>query len=283
MKKLLFREVRHNAESVFNIEKCPLSGDFEIHSHDFYELVIILKGTAVHIVNYKEYLIKAGDTFLIHGDVSHGYRDVQELDYINIMFDLSIVQQLSLLSKDKGFQALFFIEPYYRIEQNFNSKLVLTPPQLKKAEEIADIIIREYMQNSDCSQTMISSYFTVLLIMLSRFYSLNKNENNRKVLQMAEAVAYIEENFLQDISIKTLSALACISGRHFIRMFRKKYGTTPMDHVIGLRLLHSARLLKETSYPVSVVAAESGFNDPNYFSRKFRESFGVSPTDYRSL
>lgn len=282
MKKLLFKELKNTADNRFSIEKCPLVGDFYIHTHDFYELVIILKGTAIHIVNEKEYLIKAGDTFIIHGELSHGYRDVRGLEYINIMFDLSIVQQLSLLNKDKGFQALFFIEPLYRKEQNFGSKLVLTPSQLKKAEEIADILLREYRQNNDSSQAMTRSYFTILLITLSRYYSSNRNESNRKVLQMAEAVAYIEENYLRDISIRQLSDLACISNRHFIRVFKKNYGATPMDYVIRLRLNHSMSLLKETSLPIAVIASESGFGDPNYYSRKFKEIFSVSPSEYRN-
>ena len=283
MKKLLFKELKNNAKSRFSIEKCPLIGDFYIHSHDFHELVIILKGTAIHIVNGKEYLIKAGDTFIIHGDLSHGYRDVFGLEYINIMFDLSIVQQLSLLNKDKGFQALFFIEPFYRIEQNFGSKLVLTPAQMNKVEAIADILIKEeHQQDADCNQAMILSYFTILLIMLSRNYSSNRNESNRKVLQMAEAVAYIEENYQKDIGIRQLSDLACVSGRHFVRVFKKNYGATPMDYVIHLRLDHSASLLKETSLPIASVASESGFGDPNYYSRKFKEVFSVSPSEYRN-
>lgn len=282
MKKLLFKELKNDAKSLFCIDKCPLEGDFYIHTHDFYELVIILKGTAIHIVNGKEYPIKAGDTFIIHGDLSHGYRDVHELEYINIMFDIPVIQQFSLLSKDKGFQALFFIEPFFRNEQHFGSKLVLSPAQLYKAEEIADILLREYRQNNDSSQAMIRSYFTILLIMLSRNYISNRNKDNQKVLRMAEAVAYIEENYLQDISIKQLADLACVSGRHFVRVFKKNYHATPMDYVIQLRLRHSASMLKETSLPIAMIASESGFGDPNYFSRKFKEIFSISPTAYRN-
>ncbi|MBC7960297.1 MAG: helix-turn-helix domain-containing protein [Vallitaleaceae bacterium] len=282
MEKLLFRAYKTNENFVFNIEKCPLVGDFLEHTHDFCELVIILKGTAIHIVNGREYMIKSGDAFIIQGDLSHGYKNVNNLEYINIMFNHSMVQQPSLLKKNKGFQALFYIEPFYRREQNFSSKLVLTPAQLKKVEAVADLLIDEQKQNLDTSQAMIGSYFTVLLIMLSRNYGANINEDNRKVLQMAEAVTYIEENYLKNINLSQLSELACLSSRHFVRVFKKNYKITPMDYIIQLRLNYSATLLKETSMPISMVATESGFNDHNYYSRKFREVFEVSPTIYRT-
>jgi len=282
MEKLLFNKFKSKENLLFNIEKCPLLGDFLIHTHDFSELVIILKGTALHIVNGKEYALKPGDTFLIHGDLSHGYKNVSNLEYINIMFDFSIVQQFPLLKRQKGFQALFFIEPFYRKEQNFSSKLELTPSQLKKVEVIADILIDEFIQDIDNSQAMISSYFTVLLIMLSRNYSTNINESNRKVLQMSEAVTYIEENFLENINLSQLSELACISSRHFVRVFKKNYGSTPMDYIIGRRLNYSATLLKETSLQISQIATASGFNDHNYYSRKFKDVYALSPTEFRN-
>lgn len=254
-----------------------------MHTHDFSELVIILKGTALHMVSGREYELKPGDTFIIHGDLNHLYRNVKDLEYVNIMFDWSIVQQFPHLKKLKGFQALFFIEPFYRKEQNFGSRLTLTLSQLKKAEAMVDILLEEYRHDFDGWQAMISSYFTSLLILLSRCYTPNMTEDRQKVLQMAEAVTFIEENYLKAITLKQLSGLACISSRHFVRVFKKNYSLTPMDYVIHLRLNYAAALLKETSLPVSRIAMESGFNDHNYFSRQFRTAFGFSPTNYRSI
>ena len=283
MNKLLINELKIKENLLFNIEKCPLHGEFPIHTHAFSELVIILKGTALHIVNDQEYKLKQGDTFLIHGEVRHGYINVDNLEYINIMFDHSIIQQFTQLKRNKGIQALIVIEPFYRKEQKFKSKLVLTPLQLKKVEAIADILIEELKQDYDNSTTMISSYFTVLLIMLARYYSSNINENNRTVLQMAEAVTFMEENYMKNINLKQLSELAGISSRHFVRVFKKNYKATPMDYIIGLRINYSTSLLQETTLPISIVATESGFNDQNYYSRKFKEVFRISPTDYRKM
>lgn len=281
MKKLFWNELVNQVNFKFKIEKCPLLCDFLVHSHDFSELVIILKGTALHRVNEREYELKPGDAFIIHDDLNHGYRNVRGLEYINIMFDWSVVQQFQRLKKMKGFQALFFLEPFYRKEQNFGSKLNLTPSQLRKAEVLSDILLEEYRHAKDGYEEMISSYFTALLIILSRSYSSNMNEDHRKVLQMAEAVTYIEENYLKAITLEQLSKLACISSRHFVRVFHKNYGITPMDYVIQLRLNHATKLLKESSLSITRIAMESGFNDHNYFSRQFKKVFTISASDYR--
>ena len=55
-----------------------------------------------------------------------------------------------------------------------------------------------------------------------------------------------------------------------------------MDYVIRLRLKNAATLLEHSSIGITEIAFQCGFNDSNYFSRKFRDMMDVSPRDYRN-
>lgn len=281
MDKLLYTKMGIDKNFIFKIDKCPLMNDFKAHTHDFSELVIILSGTALHIVNGCEYHLKPGDTFIIHKDVNHGYMNVDGLVYANIMYESAIIQNLTDLKKLRGFQALFYIEPYYRRDQSFNCKLTLTSSQLKKAKALIDVLIEESRLKVEGHKAMLSSYFTALIILLSRCYAENENEDNKKILQIAEAITYIEQNFLSNIALTQLSEMAHVSSRHFVRVFKKNYGRTPLDYAIHLRLDYAAKLIKETNLSISDIALESGFNDHNYFTRQFHKVYGIPPTRYR--
>jgi AraC-like DNA-binding protein len=58
-------------------------------------------------------------------------------------------------------------------------------------------------------------------------------------------------------------------------------GITPQDLLKEARIKHACQLLRQTDKNISEVAYACGFSDPKYFSRSFKQSMGVSPSDYR--
>jgi AraC family L-rhamnose operon transcriptional activator RhaR/AraC family L-rhamnose operon regulatory protein RhaS len=72
-----------------------------------------------------------------------------------------------------------------------------------------------------------------------------------------------------------------LSRRHFLRLFQQVYGTSPLQHLLDLRLQHAAALLNSTALPITRVAFESGFADSNYFTRQFTARYGVAPRKFR--
>ena len=63
--------------------------EYELHSHEFAELVIVYGGRGEHFTPHNSTIIEAGDVFVIHGSMKHGYRKVEALELVNIMFNIS--------------------------------------------------------------------------------------------------------------------------------------------------------------------------------------------------
>ena len=61
--------------------------EFPMHSHGFDELVIILKGTAIHVIDQLEFPVKAGDVFVIAQNHEHQYQEMHGLALANILFE----------------------------------------------------------------------------------------------------------------------------------------------------------------------------------------------------
>ena len=59
-------------------------------------------------------------------------------------------------------------------------------------------------------------------------------------------------------------------------------GITPNDFLRNVRLKHAARLLVETDEPVNKISLMVGFQTSRYFSQCFRQTFGMTPSEYRS-
>lgn len=279
--KLYARDIGLEPGFTFRVQKCPLTHDYYVHSHDFSELVVILSGNAVHIIEGREYPVTAGQVFLIHSGVSHGYKNVDGIEYVNVMFQPEQLLQRSELRLLPGFQALFYIEPFYRKEMYFKGMLSLEAAQLQEVTRLLDMILEEHDRQPEGFRLMIRTYFTALVGMLSRYYQNSSGQEENKALRIGETVTYIEEHFLQPITLQSMADMAYLSTRQFLRVFTRNYQTTPMDYIINKRLDYSCTLLRSPGLTISQVAMESGFRDQNYYSRQFRKVFGCSPSEYR--
>tara|TARA_Y100000782_G_scaffold112554_1_gene143050 strand:+ start:6512 stop:7381 length:870 start_codon:yes stop_codon:yes gene_type:complete len=94
---------------------------------------------------------------------------------------------------------------------------------------------------------------------------------------------FIAQKLGSDIRIEDLCKVAGMSKSSFYRAFTEEYGITPVQLILEERLKYAKQLLS-TRFEVSIkeVAYNSGFNDPNYFSRIFRKMEGVTPSQFRS-
>jgi len=104
-------------------------------------------------------------------------------------------------------------------------------------------------------------------------------KNKQKLIN--PAVSYIHDNFTnENISIEKLAELCNISEQYLRRIFADTYATSPLKYINNLKMLRAKELIRSGVYSVGEAAELSGFSDYSYFSREFKKSTGVSPTDY---
>ena len=82
-------------------------------------------------------------------------------------------------------------------------------------------------------------------------------------------------------SIQTLLATLGCTYPHVCRLFHKSFGLTPLEYLNAQRLERAKSLLRNPRLTVAEVAYQSGFNDPGYFTKKFRQQTGITPMHYR--
>lgn len=283
MKKFYFEDMDTNTDLPFYIgPPAYLNMDFPIHAHDFAELVIITEGQGMHQIEGDSYAVKAGDVYVIKGDTPHGFNDVEQLKLYNIMYlPDDIFLQFDELKKMPGFQALFILEPFYRHDHEFQSKLVLNKGELNYVKNILSTIIPEYEEKKPGFKSLLKAYLTILLVYLSRKYKVKDSRLSREIMKIAESIIYIENNYTQELRIDGIAAKANLSRRHFTRIFKQNYFLSPYEYIINLRLRHACGLLKNSTMTITNIAEASGFSDPNYFSRHFKNKKGLTPSEFR--
>ncbi len=104
----------------------------------------------------------------------------------------------------------------------------------------------------------------------------------RQPHRISRALDYIHTHPAERISLAQLCALSGLGKSQFTAEFRRLTGASPIDYCLKLRLERARDLLLSSSAPVRDIAAECGFDDPLYFSRRFAARYGASPQTYRA-
>jgi AraC-like DNA-binding protein len=86
-----------------------------------------------------------------------------------------------------------------------------------------------------------------------------------------------------DFTTKTWANQLNMSEAYLSRFLREQTGKPASAHLRDKRMARAKGLLADTNDSIISIATASGFNDNNYFSRKFKECEGVSPTEWREL
>lgn len=100
-------------------------------------------------------------------------------------------------------------------------------------------------------------------------------------LRMQRLKRFIEQNAFEDISLADMSAIVGLNPFVCLRQFKQATGTTPHGYLVTCRANEARRLLRTSKISVEEVASRTGFDDNAYFSRFFKRSTGLTPTEYR--
>lgn len=283
MESMELRYFTNNESFPFFIQHGQHQEDFFEHDHkDFTELVIVLSGSATHVVNDESYPVSRGDVFVVGGDTAHNYTDTSDFHIYNIMYQPEAVNFSQYdITKSVGFHALFLVEPYFNKQHGYKNKLKLSPAKFSIIKSIADKILNEYTSQNDGRETIITSLFIMLVVELSRLYTFDDKSTKNDIINIARTASYIENHFTDDLSVSALSNLVHYSERHFARLFKETYNMTPMDYIASLRIRHACTLLTDTPLPIAEISLQCGYSDNNYFSRVFKKHKGVTPSQFR--
>ena len=100
---------------------------------------------------------------------------------------------------------------------------------------------------------------------------------------MGEAVRFMKENYSKPISMEDTAVAAGVSTGYLSKLFKRELDIGFNEYLTRIRLERSQELLAETSMSIKDIALMVGYPDEKYYSRLFKKTTGIKPTDYRKL
>jgi AraC family L-rhamnose operon transcriptional activator RhaR len=256
---------------------------YPAHDHAFIEIQLIVAGTCLQRTSLGDTRPATGDVFLFRPGAWHAYEEVDGLSLYNCCFDSSLLARELAWTVDHPLlgSLLWFIP--LSPEQHGIAALHLPPREVARCRSILDALRR--LARKDPA-ALFADELGLLLQFLGALGRHLPAELLRKTSEqphsaVAAAIRLIDERPADPWTLRSLAQRVHVEPTYFVRLFRKAVGLPPMAYLAGRRAELAAGLLRDTDSPVSEVGRLVGWPDPNHFSRRFREKFGLSPTRYR--
>lgn len=231
------------------------------HYHHAFEIYYMKDGECNYFIGNRSYKVLPGDVILIPSSVIH------RTNYGGIPHTRLLINCSNEYIPASVLERIGTIGHLYR-----NSKV------LRQLDEVFAKIEKEY-ENADVLSADVLKCYTAEL-----FFLILRNENEHETGGdesdlVSQTLKYIQQNYMNEVKLSAVAKNASVSAEHLSRIFKKETGFGFNEYLTILRLQKAEFMLRnEPGRAVCEVAYACGFNDGNYFSYKFKEAYGVSPT-----
>ncbi|UKS28118.1 AraC family transcriptional regulator [Paenibacillus sp. HWE-109] len=239
--------------------------EYSFSSNPHTEIFLLQEGRGELYNGGQMQSILEGDLLVIHPDTEYGMRPTTGTSFRGILISISGVfisglPEGRLLDQD----AL----PLLRMETEFDN-----------FNRFFSDIYKEACTPAIGSSEIIASLLQTFLIMLFRFTDHRPRSTSISIPQIVKA--YIEENYVRDLSLNDLASVVYVSPYHLAHLFKVEIGISPIQYLIKCRIDKAKRLLTGTTLSVQDISLQVGYPNSNYFNLLFKKTTGESPGKFR--
>ncbi len=162
----------------------------------------------------------------------------------------------------------------------------LKPIYIKSNSDILPLFIKMYKTlelgysiDNLLFANMCLSEFISLFIYNARHYESTLDKTDC----IDNAILFMKQQINENISLSELSKINNYSVSRFSNLFKQKTGYAPIDYFLQMKMQKACQQLDFTNLSIKEIAFSMGFEDPYYFSKRFKNIIGMSPKKYRLL
>ena len=246
------------------------------HVLEFYALVLVTEGEYRHVLDFKEYLIKSGDLFLICPNQIHYFLDLEGFDGYIITFSENFLKDYFV-----SFNPIIRYELLY--EFYVIKKISLDDFTSNQFIKTYFLMLDELNREYDSSQkTILQNLLSVVLHNICREFN---NENLTSKIELDNTYIDFKDILTKEINykynVKYYADKLNVSIRTLQSVSKKNTNKTPKELLNESLILESKRQLLNGDILIQDVAFNLGFDDPSAFSKYFKKNTNLTPLEFR--
>lgn len=245
----------------FYYQSSPLREAFDGHKHyhDNVELYYLETGRCSYLIDDQLYAVEPGDLVLIPPRIIHAATYPQR--HRRLLINCS--------------------EPYWKDFPPPAGGVYRNPAISSEIRLLFKEVEREYLHPDTYTPILLQGIIHRLLALIGRHPNLYPADRGANRL-IEGVLKEMNRDFTGELTLAETARQHCVSPAHLSRSFKRETGMNFNEYLSLLRLKKAEQLLKQEPHQtIAEIAFSCGFNDSNYFSEKFRSTYGCSPSAFR--
>ena len=238
--------------------------DYRIEREDYhnYMLVYICDGRLSLRSGSQTMVASAGQVGFLNCHEPHEYHTIGNTEFVWLHLDGSNTAD------------------FYQQAVQMHGGFVFDTPYAEQIKNGIYEIVFAFRNEQTLSEVRLSQkLYTLLTAMVdTASQEAGQTEENDTV---SKAMHFIQEQYMNPISLLDVATHVNMSQFHFSRLFKKDCGYSPHEYLILTRLNRAKHLLQTTGLPVKVIAQKVGYQNVSSFTNAFTDRVGISPTLFR--
>jgi AraC-like DNA-binding protein len=254
--------------------------NYPIHWHTAIELIMPITGYYSVVIGKTTYQLREGEILVIPPGELHELIAPAEGVRRILLFDFSLITNL------RGFSNIISVMNQPRLINENNAPDIL--PQL---QTLFDEITTEYTSQNNLREAAIYALIIQIFVLLGRKYmnteslfpDVKVNKQKEYIEKFNLIFEYINNNYMEDISLDMIADVAGFSKFHFSRLFKQFTDMSFYDYLNQRRVKEAEKLLLNPNLSITEIALRSGFSSISTFNRVFKSFKECTPTEFKNL
>lgn len=221
------------------------------------KLYLVERGEGLLITNGRTIVMRPGMMYLIPAGCTYSYRCDEQMTklYFHLRF-----------GKEDGSD----------LYQGFGEILELPMPA-----HLLDKLLDYYRGSSFRDALAIKECLYRLMRAFDKAYDIVKGTGKIRSVHVSETMLYVQRNLRANLKVEELAAGRFVSKTYLEKLFRKETGLSVGQYIDEQLMLMAQWWLEHTGRSVADISLQLGYQDPYYFSRRFKQLRGMTPLQYR--
>ena len=253
-----------------------------IRKNNFFELIYVVDGTGIQIINHNKFQYRKGNLFLVTPQDVHSFEISTVTKFFFLRFNEYYVKTNSQNPQSETVLRMEYILQNASHRPGCILKNTIDKPLIAS---LIESIINEQNNQQIYHQKIIEQIVNAIITVVARNIALKLPKNIKETTgeMVLEILHYIQENIYDPKQLKAnvISEQFNISLHYLGKYFKKQTGETLQEYISNYKLrLIEARLLN-SDMRINEIADELHFSDESHLNKVFRKHKGINPSEFR--
>ncbi len=250
------------------------------HCHSHFEIYVQMSGRRRYFLKNQVYEIETGDVVIIAPGLVHKTSNLGKNNYSRLLieFDEQYLEDMNAFLGNAG------VKSYLSYVYTNGYFIYRNCERMQAVLELCRKALAEFQSDNPLSNMRCRLRVTEMLLdILGDAFATGQTPDEGSRYKISEILAYINQNYSRDISLKETSEKFYLSYYYLSRLFKDVTGFTFVAYVNIVRANKAKGLIEQTDKSVEAISEIVGFGSQKQFVRVFKALYGISPSKYKSM